>query len=71
MRFLYFHGKEGFFVANQIDESKNLSETRQMFGRRVIKSSVSAITEDKVVDVLLKALSVHALNRYRSFLHTE
>lgn len=50
-------------MANQIDESKNLSETRQMFGRRVIKSSVSAITEDNVVDVLLKALSVHALNR--------
>jgi len=50
-------------VANQIDESKNMSETRQMFGRRVIKSSVSAITSENVCDVLLKALSIHSLNR--------
>ena len=34
-----------------------------MFGRRVIKTSVGEITENNVVDVLLKALSVHALNR--------
>lgn len=63
MRFLYFHGKEGFIVANQIDESKGLSETRQMFGRRVIKTSVREITDENVVEVLLKALSIHALNR--------
>ena len=63
MRFLYVHRKEGFKVANQVDESKGLSETRQMFGRRVIKTSVSEITDENVVDVLLKALSVHALNR--------
>ena len=50
-------------MANQIDESKNMSETRQMFGRRVIKSSVSAITSENVCDVLLKALSIHSLNR--------
>jgi SPP1 family phage portal protein len=53
----------GNIVANQIDESKNMSETRQMFGRRVIKSSVSAITSENVCDVLLKALSIHSLNR--------
>lgn len=50
-------------MGNQIDESKPVSETRQMFGRRVIKTSVGEITENNVVDVLLKALSVHALNR--------
>jgi SPP1 family phage portal protein len=50
-------------VANQIDETKALSETRIMSGRRVIKSSVSAITENNVQDVLLRALETHALNR--------
>ena len=50
-------------MANQIDESKGLSETRQMFGRRVIKTSVKEITDENVVEVLLKALAVHALNR--------
>lgn len=63
MRFLYFHGKEGLTVANVIDESKPVAETRQMFGRRVIKTSVTHITPENVVDVLLKALSIHALNR--------
>ena len=63
MRFLYFHGKEGLTVANVIDETKPVAETRQMFGRRVIKTSVTNITEENVVDVLLKALSIHALNR--------
>ena len=50
-------------MANVIDETKPVSETRQMFGRRVIKTSVTNITNENVVDVLLKALSVHALNR--------
>ena len=50
-------------MANQIDETKALSETRIMSGRRVIKSSVSSITEDNVQDVLLSALETHALNR--------
>lgn len=50
-------------MANVIDETKPVSETRQMFGRRVIKTSVTNITEENVVDVLLKALSIHALNR--------
>lgn len=50
-------------MGNQIDESKPVTETRQMFGRRVIKTSVGEITETNVVDVLLKALSVHELNR--------
>jgi len=63
MRFLYFHGKEGLTVANVIDETKPVAETRQMFGRRVIKTSVTNITSENVVDVLLKALSIHALNR--------
>ena len=50
-------------MANQIDESKPVSQTRQMFGRRVIKSSVGEITQDNVVDVLLKALEKHNKNR--------
>ena len=50
-------------MANVIDETKPVAETRQMFGRRVIKTSVTNITEENVVDVLLKALSIHALNR--------
>lgn len=50
-------------MGNVVDESKGLSETRQMFGRRVIKTSVKEITDENVVEVLLKALSVHALNR--------
>lgn len=50
-------------MANVIDETKPVAETRQMFGRRVIKTSVANITDENVVDVLLKALSIHALNR--------
>ena len=37
--------------------------TRQMYGRRVIRSDVKEITEENVVEVLQKAMSVHALNR--------
>ena len=50
-------------MGNVIDTSKPVAETRQMFGRRVIKSSVTEITDENVVEVLLKALSIHALNR--------
>lgn len=50
-------------MANQIDETKALSETRLMSGRRVIKSSVPAITADNVQEVLFRALETHALNR--------
>lgn len=50
-------------MAHVIDDSKPVSQTRQMSGRRVIKSSAKAITEDNVVEVLQKALVDHALNR--------
>lgn len=50
-------------MGNQIDESKQSYKTRPMFGRRVIKSCVSEITKDNVVDVLKKALETHSLNR--------
>lgn len=52
-------------MAHQIDESKtkSLSQTRIMNGRRVIKTSVSQITEDNVTEVLQKALGTHELNR--------
>lgn len=52
-------------MANVIDESKTayLSKTRNMSGRRMIKSSVSAITSDNLLDVLGKALATHEMNR--------
>lgn len=50
-------------MGNVIDTSKPVSETRQMSGRRVIKSSVRKITGENVVDVLQKALVDHAYNR--------
>lgn len=50
-------------MGNVIDETKALSQTRLMSGRRVIKTSVSEITDDNVVEVLQKAMSTHELNR--------
>jgi hypothetical protein len=57
--------KGGRNVAHQIDESKPkyLSQTRFMSGRRIIKTSVTEITDENVVDVLRKALATHELNR--------
>lgn len=51
-------------MAHQIDESKPkyLSQTRFMSGRRIIKTSVTEITDENVVDVLRKALATHELN---------
>ena len=50
-------------MAHQIDESKPkyLSQTRFMSGRRIIKTSVTEITDENVVDVLRKALATKAL----------
>ena len=59
----YFRGKEEAILGNVIDTSKPVSKTRQMSGRRVIKSSVKEITNENVVTVLQKALNDHALNR--------
>lgn len=50
-------------MENTIDENKPVQKTREMHGRRVIKSSVREITRDNVVDVLTKALVTHDLNR--------
>ncbi len=50
-------------MANQIDETKPRAVTRHMDGRKVIKTSVSNITAENVVDVLKKAIEVHAKNR--------
>ena len=50
-------------MGNQIDESKGLSQTRMMNGRRVIKSSVKEITDENVTEVLWKTLGIHELNR--------
>lgn len=50
-------------MANTVDTEKGLSETRLMNGRRTIKTSVTKITKDNVMEVLFKALAVHNLNR--------
>ena len=50
-------------MANQVDNTKVLSETRLMSGRRTIKTSVTKITKDNVQEVLFKALETHNLNR--------
>lgn len=50
-------------MANKVDTSKSLFQTRQMAGRRVIKTSVKEITRENVVEVLTKALETHELNR--------
>lgn len=50
-------------MANVIDETKTPSATRNMFGRKVIKTNVTEITDKNVISVLRKALEVHALNR--------
>lgn len=50
-------------MGNTVDENKPVQKTREMHGRRVIKSSVREITRDNVVDVLTKALVTHDLNR--------
>lgn len=52
-------------MANEVDDSKQkiLSATRNMSGRRVIKTDATVITEDNLMEVLLKAISTHELNR--------
>ncbi len=50
-------------LANVIDTSKSLDKTRELHGRRVIRSSVGEITEDNVVFVLENALYEHEMNR--------
>lgn len=50
-------------MGNQIDVNKPVSQTRYMSGRRVIKSSIKAITSKNVIAVLSKALVTHDMNR--------
>lgn len=50
-------------MGNTVDTTKKPYETRQMSGRRVIKTSVGEITAENVVEVLQKALETHELNR--------
>lgn len=50
-------------MGNVIDETKPVQQTREMHGRRMIKSSVREVTADNVLDVLTKALVTHAINR--------
>lgn len=49
-------------MANKVDDSKILSQTRFMSGRRVIKTSVPEINDANVMDVLDKAMAVHDVN---------
>lgn len=50
-------------MANVVDETKAMSETRFMNGRRMIKSSVKEVTDENVVEVLFRAMETHNLNR--------
>ncbi|MFV0552933.1 MAG: phage portal protein [Anaerorhabdus sp.] len=50
-------------MGNIIDTSKPVAMTREMHGRRVIKTNAKSITSDNVVDVLLKAMATHEVNR--------
>ena len=50
-------------MGNTVDSSKSLNKTRVMFGRRMIKTSVTEITSENVLHVLFKALGTHYLNR--------
>lgn len=50
-------------MGNHIDHDKGLSLTREMHGRKVIKSSVDAITDENILDVLLTAKTTHDRNR--------
>ena len=49
-------------MAHVIDDTKPVANTRLMNGRRVIKSSVTEVNRDNVLEVLTKALAVHDLN---------
>lgn len=63
--FLFFYVKRKGVseTGNQIDTEKGLENTRFMHGRRVIKSSVTEITDENIMKVLWKALETHYLNR--------
>ncbi len=50
-------------MAHVIDHNKPVALTRQMHGRRIIKSSVSEVNRENVLDVLRAALNVHDMNR--------
>lgn len=50
-------------MANVVDETKAISETQFMNGRRMIKSSVKEVTDKNVVEVLFRAMETHNLNR--------
>lgn len=45
-----------------MDTDKSLSQTRNMYGRRKIHTSVKEITEENIVNVLSKTLGVHWMN---------
>ena len=46
-----------------VDGNVSLDISKELHGRRVIYTSEKEITRENVIDVLQKALSVHALNR--------
>ena len=50
-------------MGNTVDSSKSSSDTRFMYGRRVIKTSTNLITYENLVYELSKAMEKHQLNR--------
>ena len=59
----FLYQKGGDSLSNTGDATKAAFETRQMFGRRMIKSSVREVNRGNVLEVLQKAKLVHSLNR--------
>lgn len=55
-------GLEAYDVTTIADYAK-MDISKRLFGRRVILSGEKEITRDNVIDVLYKALSIHAKNR--------
>lgn len=47
---------------HNIDDSKGLSETRIMSGRREIFTSETEITKENIITVLTKAMNIHVVN---------
>ena len=50
-------------LPNVIDNTKPTSQTRQMSGRRMIKTDATSISRDNLIKVLNTAISTHELNR--------
>lgn len=49
-------------MPHHIDDEKRLDETRIMHGRRLILTTETEITDENILDVVLKAMETHSIN---------